>query len=89
MGDVSRASLAVDLAGEVMSSVLESTGKAVAAGATAVLGDGNQAGGEGRPSGRHFLEPSFEHALDERGVFRNTHGQARPAEKVRTRGTIG
>src|SRR5207244_3860332 len=59
---------------------LGTTGKAVTAGATAVFGDGDQAGGEDGTGRGQLLEAGVEHAADEGGVLGNAHRAARPRE---------
>ena len=75
--DVSGMGFSFDLPGEVMAGMLGAAREAVAAGSAAVLGDGNEAGGEGGSGGGEFLEAGVEHASDEGRAFGDTHGQGR------------
>ena len=72
LGDVNGTGFALYLIGQVMGQVAL-TGLAVAAGPSAFAAEGYEAGGDERAVELELLDPSFEVAADQGGVFGDYH----------------
>jgi hypothetical protein len=72
-----------------MAGVLGPAGQAVTTRPAAMLGDGDEAGGQDRSVGGQFLEAGVEHTPDQGRVFGDAHDKARQGDAATERWRSG